>query len=102
MKKYYPLSKTEEGIYVACLKETDAYNLTNYVNLGKDLDVKKFTAAVSKVFDAHETLFTVLFEGEDGNIYKKICPEKIELEVVKADELNLQSSPFKMLENHLF
>ncbi len=48
MRDYFPLSKTEEGIYVACQKETDAYNLTNYVNPGTDLDVKKFSDAVAK------------------------------------------------------
>lgn len=39
---YFPLSKTEEGIYIACLNETDAYNLSNYLLLDSDIDVKKF------------------------------------------------------------
>ena len=50
--EFYPLSKTEEGIFVSCLKETDAYNLANLVNLGAALDVNKFADSVKKVFEA--------------------------------------------------
>ena len=102
MSQYYPLSKTEEGIYVSCLTPTDAYNLTNVLRLGKSLDVPRFTAAVAAVFDAHPYLFTVLFEGEDGGIYKKLQPVHIELPVVEVDELDVQSPPFEMLGRHLF
>jgi len=102
MREYFPLSKTEEGIYVSCLKETDAYNLTDYVNLGKDLDVDKFKKAVEKVFASHPYLFTVLFVGEDGNIYKKIRLKQIDIPILDADELKIESAPFKMLESHLF
>lgn len=102
MKEFFPLSKTEQGIYVSCLQQTDAYNLTNYINLGKDLDVKKFVVAVAKVFDAHKYLFTVLFEGDDGNIYKKIRTKKIEIKVEECKKLDIKSEPFEMLDNHLF
>ena len=102
MRDYFPLSKTEEGIYVSCLKPTDAYNLTNVVNLGKKLDVKRFSAAVEKVFEAHPYLFTVLFQGDDGRIYKKIRTKNIDLQVEEVSKLNVQSPPFEMLENHLF
>ncbi len=102
MRDYFPLSKTEEGIYVSCLKPTDAYNLTNVVNLGKKLDVKRFSAAVEKVFEAHPYLFTVLFQGDDGRIYKKIRTKNIDLQVEEVSKLDVQSPPFEMLENHLF
>ena len=102
MRDHFPLSKTEEGIYASCLKPTDAYNLTNVVNLGSKLDVKRFSAAVEKVFEAHPYLFTVLFQGDDGRIYKKIRTKNIDLQVEDVEKLDIQSPPFEMLENHLF
>ena len=100
--EFYPLSKTEEGIFVSCLKETDAYNLANLVNLGADLDVNKFADSVKKVFEAHPYLFTVLFQGDDGNIYKKIRTKKIDIPVIEVNKLEIESKPYKMLDEHLF
>ena len=100
--EFYPLSKTEEGIFVSCLKETDAYNLANLVNLGSILDVNKFADSVKKVFEAHPYLFTVLFQGDDGNIYKKIRTKKIDIPVIEVNKLEIESKPYKMLDEHLF
>lgn len=102
MRDYFPLSKTEEGIYVSCLQPTDAYNLANVIHLGKELDTERFASAVSSVFEAHPYLFTVLFEGEDGRIYKKIRTKRIEIPVVKQETLDIVSPPFTMLDSHLF
>ncbi|MBP5465958.1 MAG: hypothetical protein J6Y43_00130, partial [Clostridia bacterium] len=102
MKDFYPLSKTEEGIYVSCLKETDAYNLTNYINLGKDVDADKLRRATEAVFEAHPYLFTVLFIGNDGKVYKKIVPEKLDIPLIEEDEFTLSSPPFKMTDEHLY
>ena len=102
MKDYYPLSKTEEGIYVSCLRPTDAYNLAHVVCLGQSVDAEAFANAVSAVFDKHPYLFSVLFEGEDGTIYKKIRTKEIVLPVIEAASLDVQSPPYEMLEHHLF
>lgn len=102
MKDYYPLSKTEEGIFVSCLEETDAYNLAHLVNFGKNLNEGKFIDAIKKVFDMHPYLFTVLFQGEDGKIYKKIRTKLLDIQVKEVESLDIESKPFKMLDNHLF
>ena len=97
MEKYYPLSKTEEGIYVDCLKETDAYNLGNVICLGKKLDVDKFINSVNDVFNKHPYLFTILFQGEDGNIYKKIKKIDLNLKLEEVSNFKFKSIPYKML-----
>ena len=102
MKNYYPLSKTEEGIYVSCLEKTDAYNLPNLINLGKNIDILRFKEAVIKVFDAHPYLFTVLFEGEDGKIYKKIKTKRINIPCHTVEKIDIKPTYFKMLDGHLF
>ena len=102
MKDYYPLSKTEEGIYVSCLEETDAYNLAHLVNLGKDINIDRFKEAVKNVFLMHPYLFTVLFLGEDGKVYKKIRSKIIDIPVIETNNLDIKSEPYKLLDNHLF
>ncbi len=102
MKEIYPLSKTEEGIYVSCLKQTDAYNIASVMNFGGSLDVKKFNDALNKVFDAHPYLYTILFQGEDGSIYKRIEKEKIELKVEDVDNNDFKPYYFELLNKHLY
>ena len=102
MKEFYPLSKTEEGIYVSCLKQTDAYNLTNVINFGPNIDEAKFNDALNKVFEAHPYLFTILFQDENGSIYKKIEKEKINIKVENVDNTDFKSYYFEMLNNHLY
>ncbi|MBR6071206.1 MAG: amino acid adenylation domain-containing protein [Acholeplasmatales bacterium] len=102
MKEIYPLSKTEEGIYVSCLKETDAYNLTNVINLGSNLDVSKFIKALNKVFEAHPYLFTVLIQDENGIIYKKIEKEIIDINVENINNIDFKPYYFELLNKHLY
>ena len=102
MEKRYPLSKTEEGIYVSCLKKTDAYNVANVLNLGKDLDVIKLKDAINKVFDAHPYLFTVLHQDDDGKIYKSIEKENVNIEYYEVTKLDLKPYLFELLDNHLY
>ena len=102
MNELYPLSKTEEGIYVSCLKQTDAYNLTNVINLGPNLDESLFIDAINNVFLAHPYLFTILIQGEDGTIYKKIVKKKIDIKVEKIDNINFKPYYFELLNNHLY
>lgn len=37
MNKHYPLSKSEQGLYISSLNSGDAYNLAHTVNLGNDV-----------------------------------------------------------------
>ena len=102
MEKLYPLSKTEEGIYVSSLKQTDAYNIANVINFGKHLNVEKFKKAIDDIFAAHPYLFTILIQGEDGKIYKRIEEEKIDLKVEKIANLDFKIYPFELLNSHLY
>ena len=98
----YRLSKTEEGIYVSCLNETDAYNLTLYSNLGSDIDINRFIECVKKAFDLHPYLFTVLYQDDEGNILKKIEKEELNIPIIEVDKLEIKSDIYKMLNNHLY
>ena len=96
--KFYPLSKTEEGIYVACLNETDAYNLSNYLLLDNDIDLDRFKKSIQKVFDNHPYLFTVLSLNEDGNVVKRIEKEDVVINEINKDDCKKHlalSNPFE-------
>ena len=66
MDKTFPLSKSEEGIYISSLNGGDAYNLAHLVKLGKDIKKEQVEAALNKVVDAHPYIFTVLSNDEQG------------------------------------
>ena len=42
MNKNYPLTKSEQGLYISSLNSGDAYNLANTINLGNPHDCPNF------------------------------------------------------------
>ncbi len=102
MNKRYPLSKSEEGIYISSLNSGDAYNLAHVVNLGKDVSLDKVKGALKKVFEAHPYLFTVLSIDENGNIVKSISPSEVEVKLEEVKELKIDSKPYELLDSPLY
>lgn len=102
MNKCYPLSSSEQGLYIASLNSGDAYNLAHLVNLGKDVSLEKVEKALKKVFDAHQYLFTVLSIDESGNIVKHIEPEDLKVEFEEVKEVKVDSKPYELLDKHLY
>ena len=102
MNKFYPLSKSEQGLYISSLSSGDAYNLAHTVNLGKDVTLKKVSEALKKVCDAHPYIFTILSIDESGNIVKHIEKEEIKLELEEVKELKITSLPYELLNKHLY
>ena len=102
MSNFFPLSKSEEGLYISSLSGGDAYNLANTVNLGKDVGVDQVNAALNKVFEAHPYLFTVLSSSDSGEIVKHIEKEELKVEVEEVRELNIVSLPYELLDKHLY
>lgn len=102
MSKYYPLSNSEQGLYISSLSSGDAYNLANVVNLGKDVTLNQVNDALTKVFNAHPYLFTVLSIDENGNIVKHIEQEDVKVELEEVKEVNIDSKPYELLDKHLY
>jgi len=101
-RKYFPLSKSEEGLYISSLSGGDAYNLANLVNLGKDYSLQDIENALKKIFEAHPYLFTVLSTDDNGNVVKSILPEDIVLKEEVVKEVKVASLPYELLDNHLY
>ncbi len=102
MNKYYPLSSSEQTLYISSLNSGDAYNLANLVNLGKEISLKEVQKALQSVFQAHPYLFTVLSIDEEGNIVKHIEQEEVKLELEEVKEVKVDSKPYELLNKHLY
>ncbi len=102
MSKFYPLSTSEEGLYISSLSSGDAYNLANTINLGKDVNYERVEKALKDVFAAHPYLFTILSLDENGNLVKHIEEEDIKLPLIEANQVNIDSKPYQLLNSHLY
>lgn len=100
--KYYPLSKSEQGLYISSLQGGDAYNLANLVNLGKNVTYERVKDALDKVIKAHPYINTVLSNDEEGNVVKSIKNDSFELPYEEVKELNIDSKPYDLLDKHLY
>ena len=98
----FPLSKSEEGIYISSLSGGDAYNLAHTVPLGKDVDKKVVEEALIKVCEAHPYIFTVISNDEEGRVVKHIEEEKISLPYEEVNELHIESKPYTLLDSPLY
>ena len=98
--EYYPLSKTEEGIYLSCLTKTDSYNLAYLMKLGKSLDIDKFNNVLNEIIKIHPYINTVLFMGDDSKVYKKIVNKNIDLKVREVKTLDIEPEYFDMLDSN--
>lgn len=74
----YPLTQTQLGIYVECLRNPDStlYNLPVAFALDKDTDMESLKQAIHTVMDAHESMKCFIHEDEDGNICMYPQPER--------------------------
>ena len=100
--KCFPLSKSEEGLYISSMNGGDAYNLANLVNLGKDVTYEQVQKALDKVFKAHPYLNTVLTNDDSGNIVKYIKEDNFTLPLEEVEKVEVNSAPYELLNNHLY
>ena len=100
--KQFPLSKSEEGIYISSINGGDAYNLAHTVNLGKDVSKEEVEKALNKVAHAHPYLFTTLSNDDEGRVVKSFKEETISLDYEEVDELSIDSKPYELLNSPLY
>lgn len=69
-----PLSRTQAGIYVECMANTDStmYNLPFLAKLGESIDTDRLKEAIRKVIEAHPCLETVIHTEENGDVVQRI------------------------------
>ncbi len=105
-----PLSKTQYGIYVECVKHSGeiCYNLPFLYTFSRDLDAEKFCKAVETAVKAHPTLFTRIRlddEGEPVQVIEADEDFKVSVEDISEDIAVKRESlikPFDIYADRLF
>ena len=105
-----PLSKTQYGIYVECVKHSGeiCYNLPFLYTFSRDLDAEKFCKAVEAAVKAHPTLFTRIRlddEGEPVQVIEADEDFKVSVEDISEDIAVKRESlikPFDIYADRLF
>lgn len=90
-KKIAPLSQTQWGIYLDCLRMVDAgaYNGHFLLTLDAGIDLNRLAAAIEKSVAAHPSIFVRIAE-RDGDPVQEFCVEDYHQTVEKISEQDLQ------------
>ena len=80
-KSLYPLSKTQLGVYLDCMKNpyTTLYNIPSVLKFTKAINPKKLADSVKKVILAHPYIFTHLTTQNDD--VEQVYPDNIQFDV---------------------
>jgi amino acid adenylation domain-containing protein/thioester reductase-like protein len=101
----YPLSKTQEGIFVECVSKVNStnYNIPYLFKLDKKMDLNKLKEAVIKAIDNHPYLKSILYMNDNGDILAKRnnAPTKVEL-LNKEIDIKSLVRPFSILNSELY
>ena len=108
-EKIAPLSQTQLGIYVDCLRlEGNAYNVNTLLELDAEVDMNRLAAATEKAVAAHRGLHVRIFEHE-GEICQKIVQEEYKQDIWRLSEsvwreklAEINSEPFQLHGGRLF
>jgi aryl carrier-like protein len=84
--KEYPLSMTQTGIYIECMRYpgSTTYNIPELYKLGAGVDTARFAAAIEKAAAAHPYLFMDPVRDKDGTVH-----------AVRRDELSYKAPIIK-------
>ena len=73
VQESYPLTNTQEGIFIECTANMGStiYNIPYLLKLDKKVDLDKLAAAIDSTVEAHPYLKTKLFMDDNGNVLQK-------------------------------
>ena len=105
LRKEYPISKTQEGIFVECVSKVDSttYNIPFLFKLDPKLDLEKLKKCLLKVIDNHEYIKTTLFMDDNGDIKARRVPSESVVSIIESEiDKSKLIRPFKILDNPLY
>ena len=102
----YPLTKTQEGIFIESIAKPGStnYNIPLLFKIDKSIDLNKLKDSVIKALKAHSYLLTTLEMDDDGNIKALRKEVEPEVNIIKVDELDQASlvRPFEIVGGYLY
>ncbi|MBR1812263.1 MAG: amino acid adenylation domain-containing protein [Lachnospiraceae bacterium] len=109
----YPLSKTQEGVYVESISRADStvYNIPILMEISPSLEIRKLKEAIVAAVDAHPFIKTRLFLNDDGDVRMRRMDGDYSFDAASIEELSVDSideikdtlvKPFKLIGGKLF
>lgn len=108
IREEYPLTQTQQGVYVECLANENStiYNIPELIRLSGEVDVERLKKAVGAAMDAHPYLKMTLRAGADGSINAvrqddaETVIEEINCKTLPGDDELVR--PFSILDHRLY
>ncbi len=112
VQEYYPLTKTQEGIFVECIAHPNStiYNIPMLLKISDKLDEDKLIAAIADAVNAHPYILSTLHMDADGEIcFRRDDEALFDISYIskadfasKAEMLDSLAKPFELMESRLF
>lgn len=104
-QEMYPLTQTQNGIFVECAANPGStiYNIPFLFRLGESVDLQRLKKAIEETVEAHPYIKTTLVLDDDGDIWQKRNDE-MAFEVKISGELHKEElvKPYQILGDRLF
>ncbi len=101
----YPLTQTQNGIFVECAANPGStiYNIPFLFHLGENVDLQRLKKAIEETVEAHSYIKTTLMLDDDGDIRQK-RNDALLFEVKICKELHREElvKPYQILGDRLF
>ncbi|MCQ2973441.1 MAG: amino acid adenylation domain-containing protein [Bacteroidales bacterium] len=107
----YPITKTQEGVFVECLSlpNSTIYNIPLLIKIDQSIDIQKLKSSIAKVVNAHSYIKTQFFYDENDNLKQKPNFSEFidnQIEIINSNNINdIKDNlikPFELLNNQLF
>lgn len=103
----YPLTQTQLGIYLECMKEggAAAYNIPLLSRLPQQVDIVRFKEAIQKAIACHPVFYSSVVTDEAGDVFMLPRPEfswEIEESELGEDQMPPELTTFSFGERPLF
>ena len=101
----YPLTQTQNGIFVECAANPGStiYNIPFLFHLGENVDLQRLKKAIEETVEAHPYIKTTLMLDDNGDIWQK-RNDALPFEVEICKELHKEElvKPYQILGDRLF
>ena len=105
VQENYPLTNTQEGIFIECTANMGStiYNIPYLLRLDKKVDLERLAAAIDSVVEAHPYLKTRLFMSEEGDVLQK-RDDHLSYKTQIINEMNRETlvRPYMLFNEQLF
>ena len=105
VQESYPLTNTQEGIFIECTANMGStiYNIPYLLKLDKKVDLDRLAAAIDSTIEAHPYLKTRLYMDENGDVLQK-RDDSLSCKTQIINEMNRETlvRPYMLFNEQLF